>query len=56
MFPGVMSRRRRSSLRSGAVEEGESAQSLVQGQQPAHSGFKRDEKSSVVEEQDSDDE
>jgi len=55
IFPGVVSRRRRGSLRSGTVDDSE-ALSPNQPQQPAHSGFKRGKESSVVEEQDSDDE
>lgn len=46
MFPGVVSRRRRSSMRSSTMEDGE----------PAHSGFRRGDAGSVVEEKDTDDE
>lgn len=45
MFPGVVSRRRRSSLRSSTVEDREDG----------HSGFRRHDGSAVVEEQDTDD-
>ena len=54
IFPGVVSRRRGSSLRSSAVEDGEGS---VQGQaqQPGHSGFRRGNEGSVAEEKDSGD-
>lgn len=54
IFPGVVSRRRRSSLRGSSLEEGEGS-SQGQAQQPGHSGFRRGNEGSVVEEQDSDD-
>ncbi|PSN60832.1 AMP deaminase [Corynespora cassiicola Philippines] len=51
IFPGVVSRRRRSSLRSSAVEDGE-----VGGLTPGHSGFRKGNAENVVEEKDTDDE
>jgi AMP deaminase len=60
MFPGVVSRRRRSSLRSSSVEkentEGLQGQAQAQADHAGHSGFRRGEGSAVVEEQDSDEE
>jgi len=55
VLPGVVSRRRQSSLRSGTVDDSE-ALLPNQLQQPAHSGFKRGKEGSVVKEQDSGDE
>jgi AMP deaminase len=55
LFPGVVSKRRRSSLRSSALEDGEGNQQ-GQAQHPGHSGFRRRNEGSVVEEQDTDDE
>lgn len=46
IFPGVVSRRRGSSMRDGSVQDGEHGE--------AHSGFRRDG-SAVVEEADSED-
>jgi AMP deaminase len=60
IFPGVVSRRRRSSLRSSNVGESEGGQGYgqtqAQGLQPGHSGFVRGGGSEAVEEQDTDDE
>ena len=58
IFPGVIGRRRRSSLRGGSVEDGEGSIAHGQGQasqSSGHSGFVRDKQSTVVE-NDSDDE
>jgi AMP deaminase len=52
IFPGVVSKRRRSSLRGSALEDGEGNQQF-QAQHPGHSGFRRGYEGSVVEEQDS---
>lgn len=51
IFPGVVSRRRKSSLRGSGPEEGEAAS----GQQ-GYPKFKMAERESVVEEPDTDDE
>ncbi|KAF2270354.1 AMP deaminase [Lojkania enalia] len=58
MFPGVVSRRRRSSLRSSVVEEGEPSNAFVgNAREEGHSGFRRPEGSSAVREEiDTDDE
>jgi AMP deaminase len=56
MFPGVVSRRRGSSMRGSNVDECDATQSQAQFRQGGHSGFRRTDGSSVVEEQDSDDE
>ncbi|KAF2739134.1 AMP deaminase [Polyplosphaeria fusca] len=62
IFPGVMSRRRRSSLRSSNMEDGEGPPLNVKaadespGAATAHSGFRRGDGGSVVEERDTDDE
>ncbi|KAH7124082.1 hypothetical protein B0J11DRAFT_435958 [Dendryphion nanum] len=58
IFPGVVSRRRRSSLRGGAVEDGEGSVPYSQGQQvpqSGHSGFVRSDNRTTVVENDSDD-
>lgn len=55
IFPGVVSKRRRSSFRSGTLEDGEGNQQ-GQAQHPGHSRFRRGNEGSVVEEQDTDDE
>lgn len=56
MFPGVVSRRRRSSLRSTAVDDGEvSAPNAVPAIAQAKSGFLKRDGGSVVEEQHTDD-
>jgi AMP deaminase len=54
IFPGVVSKRRRSSLRSSTLEDGEGNQQ-AQAQHPGHSGFRRGNEGSVVEEHDTDD-
>ncbi|KAJ4288022.1 AMP deaminase [Kalmusia sp. IMI 367209] len=58
IFPGVVSSRRRSSIRSSAVEDGDAsvqAVPIMAQTGPGRSGFMRDAES-VVEEQDTDDE
>jgi AMP deaminase len=54
IFPGVVSRRRRSSLRSGSAYDDVEGEHVAH--HAAHSGFRRKEESAVVEEKDSDDE
>jgi AMP deaminase len=53
IFPGVVSRRRRSSLRGNSVDDVEAVQG--QSQHPTHSGFVRMDEGAVAEEKDSDD-
>jgi AMP deaminase len=57
IFPGVVSRRRRSSMRSSAAEDGESMAGPMHTTvgHPGHSGFRRGDGGEVVMEQDSDD-
>lgn len=57
IFPGVVSRRRRSSLRGGSLEDGEGSVPHGQGQPTSsgHSGFVRGDNKSTVVENDSDD-
>lgn len=58
IFPGVVSRRRRSSLRGGSLEDGDSSLPYGQsqpGQSSGHSGFVKGDNKATVVENDSDD-